>query len=355
MYLELFVEGQEPIRIAMLAWSHGMSSSDYRDSSRKQQKKETGNPLLQGNPKKWTEAQVDLWLEENGLNSIKAAFQNKIRGKDLNSVSNESLKEMDINVIDRIRFQTSFSEILDRWVSEDDDDTTEPRINLQDLSVTCWMDDRAFLASYLLLNKTVIPRAIMTTYHGSRHGRNRNNRIDEIDDGVQKVKDNDPLYRLDMKNVKITSISTGGSGGEDRLTCNLCVSFDSFSFIGQQFPDSHKKSYRDFFPLPFGVEVQFNAATEKATLREWGKISEWTHKNHFSFPEEFQTIVKTLLLVHGRKEDGNNLQYLPDSILDFIIYKLSSYYLPSSPFKDCVFPGPVAEEGAAAVVEDDYY
>lgn len=76
MYLDLFVEGEdEPISVCLLAWSHGLSSSDYRDSSRKNQKKYEGNPALESHPKKWTEAQVDIWLDENGLSSTKAAFQ----------------------------------------------------------------------------------------------------------------------------------------------------------------------------------------------------------------------------------------------------------------------------------------
>lgn len=75
MYLELFLDGQEPIAIAALAWSHGLSSSDYRDSSSRNHQNQVANPQLQGNPKKWTESQVDLWLEENDLTSVRTAFQ----------------------------------------------------------------------------------------------------------------------------------------------------------------------------------------------------------------------------------------------------------------------------------------
>ena len=76
MYIDLFVvEGEEPMSVALLAWSHGLSSSDYRSSSQKNQKIFEGNPALESHPKKWTEAQVDIWLDENGLSSIKAAFQ----------------------------------------------------------------------------------------------------------------------------------------------------------------------------------------------------------------------------------------------------------------------------------------
>jgi hypothetical protein len=85
------------------------------------------------------------------------------------------------------------------------------------------------------------------------------------------------------------------------------------------------------------------------------KIVNWSHSNHYNFPEEFQNIVKTMLLVHNRKEEGNLLQYLPDSTLDLVIYFLSKHYILVSPLESTIFPGPKPDEDAANNNDDDYY
>lgn len=49
---------------------------------------------------------------------------------------------------------------------------------------------------------------------------------------VRKAGDNPLEYiKLDMEDVIVTSISTGGSGGEDRLTENVTLNFGSFKQV----------------------------------------------------------------------------------------------------------------------------
>ena len=61
--------------------------------------------------------------------------------------------------------------------------------------------------------------------------------------------------KLDMKNILITSISTGGSGGEDRLTENITLNFEEFKYTyTPQKPDGSADS-----PLPYAFNIMKNA------------------------------------------------------------------------------------------------
>lgn len=79
------------------------------------------------------------------------------------------------------------------------------KANFQDLSVTKWVDHSSV---------TLIQAATKGTH---------------IDDGlltVRKAGDKPLEYiKLSMKEILVTSVSTGGSGGEDRLTENVSLNF----------------------------------------------------------------------------------------------------------------------------------
>jgi len=351
MFLELFRgEKEEILVLDVLAWSHGFSRrSSWNEETKK--KEYQGNPELNQHPKNWNEQKVSIWLTENGLEQLIKAFQGKIRGKDLFYLSQEVLKEMNIDIFNRIHFETAVAELQQKWAGSDEENKYEMNdMSLQDLSITTYFDDRTLMSTFLMLNNTVLPKATLTNFHGGRR-RRQGQVIDAGDDDLVKAKENDPLFRMECYDVKVTSISTGGSGGEDRFTANICLSFKTFSCSGQQYPADSKKSYRNFFPKPFGLEIQYNGEGNKTILREWGKIVEWNHNTHFSFPKEFQTIVKTMLMVHQRADVGNLVQFLPNTTLNLIFYKLSQYYIPTSPFEGLQFPGPVVD-GAN---DDDSY
>ena len=60
---------------------------------------------------------------------------------------------------------------------------------------------------------------------------------------VRKAGGKVPLeyLKIEMLDVIVTSVSTGGSGGEDKLTENVCLNFGSFKFMYQpQKPDGSK-------------------------------------------------------------------------------------------------------------------
>jgi len=85
------------------------------------------------------------------------------------------------------------------------------KANYQDLSVTKYVDK----------SSTVLLQACASGKH-----------FKTANLVVRKAGDKPLEYiKLDMKDVIITSISTGGSGGEDRLTENVTLNFGAFKEI----------------------------------------------------------------------------------------------------------------------------
>src|SRR5580698_7007608 len=82
------------------------------------------------------------------------------------------------------------------------------KVDVQDVSVTKWLD----------LSSTSIHNAVCVGKH-----------IPEVTLVVRKAGEK-PLeyFTLTMKEVFVTSISVGGSGGEDRLTENITLNFSKF-------------------------------------------------------------------------------------------------------------------------------
>lgn len=92
------------------------------------------------------------------------------------------------------------------------------KVNVQDLSFTKYVDS----ASHLL---------IMAACNGKHYP--------TADLIVRKAGENPLEYiKIEMTDVLITSVSTGGSGGEDRLTENVTLNFAKFKFAYQ--PQSKK-------------------------------------------------------------------------------------------------------------------
>jgi type VI secretion system secreted protein Hcp len=79
------------------------------------------------------------------------------------------------------------------------------KVNVQDLSITKWIDKASPVLMLFCANGKHVEEAILT---------------------VRKAGEN-PLeyFKVKMTDVIITSVSTGGSGGEDRLTENVSLNF----------------------------------------------------------------------------------------------------------------------------------
>ena len=93
-----------------------------------------------------------------------------------------------------------------------------PPACIQDLSFTKYIDKAS---ADLILNGVTglsVPTAVLTMRKA----------------GIQPIE----FLRLEMSNVSVSSFATGGSGGEDRLTENVTLHFDSMRGVyRQQNPD----------------------------------------------------------------------------------------------------------------------
>jgi type VI secretion system secreted protein Hcp len=111
------------------------------------------------------------------------------------------------------------------------------KVNVQDISITKWLDKSSpVLMQYCSTGKQ-FPEAVLT---------------------VRKAGGDNPLEYLiiTMKDVIISSLSTGGSGGEDRLTENASLNFSQYKVEYQpQKPDGSA----DGGKIPWEWDIAANA------------------------------------------------------------------------------------------------
>jgi type VI secretion system secreted protein Hcp len=82
------------------------------------------------------------------------------------------------------------------------------KVNIQDLSVTKYVDKASATLFLYMCKGTHIPKGTLT---------------------VRKAGDKPLEYiKLTLEDIIVSSLSTGGSGGEDRLTENLTLNFSKF-------------------------------------------------------------------------------------------------------------------------------
>jgi len=108
------------------------------------------------------------------------------------------------------------------------------KANFQDVSVTKWIDKSSF--------------NLLKSVSSGKH-------IKEATLTVRKAGEKPLEYvKLLMSNVLVTSVSTGGSGGEDRLTENITLNFEKFEF--EYVPQ--KKDGTGDSPQKFGWDIGAN-------------------------------------------------------------------------------------------------
>lgn len=83
------------------------------------------------------------------------------------------------------------------------------KVSVQDISFTKWIDKSTPVLFKHVCSGVHIPEAILV---------------------VRKAGGDKPLeyYKLTMTDCMVTALSTGGSGGEDRLTENVTINFSKF-------------------------------------------------------------------------------------------------------------------------------
>lgn len=105
------------------------------------------------------------------------------------------------------------------------------KANFQDISITKYVDS----SSHALLGAVATGEHYPTaSLHVRKAGKTQNEYI-----------------TIEMKEVLVTSVSTGGSGGEDRLTENISLNFAEVKFIYK--PQKPDGSLGDALPFTYNI------------------------------------------------------------------------------------------------------
>jgi len=110
------------------------------------------------------------------------------------------------------------------------------KVAVQDLSVTKYVDAASNVLLLKCCNGAHIPDGLLT---------------------VRKAGGDDPVeyIKISLEKILVTSVSTGGSGGEDRLTENVTLNFAKVKFEYQpQGPTGAKEGG----PKPMGWDIPAN-------------------------------------------------------------------------------------------------
>ena len=110
------------------------------------------------------------------------------------------------------------------------------KVNVQDISLTKWVD-------------IATPNLMLFCSNGAH--------IDEATLTVRKA-GKDPLdyIVIKMKKVMVTSVSTGGSGGEDRLTENISLNFAS---VVLEYTQQNDKGAKEKM-IPYKWDIEANVS-----------------------------------------------------------------------------------------------
>ncbi len=110
------------------------------------------------------------------------------------------------------------------------------KVNVQDLSFTKYVDEASHLLLLNCCNGTHIPKAVLT---------------------IRKAGGTAPLdyVVLTLNDIIVSSVSTGGSGGEDRLTENVSLNFAKFKF---EYTKQKADGSADGGPKPAGWNIPKN-------------------------------------------------------------------------------------------------
>jgi type VI secretion system secreted protein Hcp len=105
------------------------------------------------------------------------------------------------------------------------EETEEPhQVSVQALSITKWIDITSPDLMLLCSSGQTLDRATLVV---RRYAKELDWRaLDEMSKEDQEKLERIPYLTVQLEGVRVTSVSTGGSGGEQRLTENITLEFD---------------------------------------------------------------------------------------------------------------------------------
>lgn len=110
------------------------------------------------------------------------------------------------------------------------------KVNIQDISLTKWVDKSS-------------PNLMMSCSNGKHY--------DEAKLTIRKAGGDDPVEYLiiTLKEVLVSSVNTGGSGGEDRLTENVTLNFGQ---VLVDYQPQKQDGTKDGGPVKYGWNIREN-------------------------------------------------------------------------------------------------
>ncbi|KAH3757718.1 hypothetical protein Pelo_10503 [Pelomyxa schiedti] len=312
------------------------------------------DPMRMGDVRGWSAARTVEWLADtmHMPQYVKPFTENMVDGEVLLELDEDDLKEsLGVTVIGhRIKILNAIRKA--RYYQK----RRKPAVAENRFSATLFLDAASHKTLFTsVIGGTPLYSVVLVNFIA----KNRHSVGDDEDDASSGIKpaEGQPVHALEMRNVSCSSISAGGSGGEDRFTCSIDFTPTNFSihYLGVHDCSKPDLLYNYFLSSPVDPSVLEPTFCENHNLMdyapgislcvvdgkldtlEWGKAISWSPKNHKAYPRAFRSMVFLLLLMHRRKECP--LHVLPLHVLLKVFTLLSTTY-QVNPFDKWPLPEP---------------
>jgi len=116
----------------ILAWSHGFSQRDEIQSQKQ--------PAIAW--QKWTNEELIKWLCDSGLDALAEIFKTEeLTGKELQYISSEDLKQFNVKLGPRLRFDLARSDLVRKKPTTGRGEPVQPLLPRHQLNLLFWMTE----------------------------------------------------------------------------------------------------------------------------------------------------------------------------------------------------------------------